>query len=283
MALNGKLISVNEIINNVLRDNQYKNQQFDVGSFVEWSNEACDLIGVPYNLINDYAIIDINNHKGFIPCNLHTLDQAMVLTQNGVIVPMRGTTSTTHPWNINNINDYPLVNPVQPVGFDPNGNPIINFNNYDNAITKGLINNLPYTLRDITYNVQGNYIFTSFKDGAQVIMFYKAFPVDEEGYPLIPDDISFKQAVQSYVRLKVDYILWRKNIIARDVFEYSEREWMWYVGQAKTKALTPNYDMMESWKNQHLTLMPRINEQARNFEGIGQSQYINFGMKNYRY
>jgi hypothetical protein len=40
---------------------------------------------------------------------------------------------------------------------------------------------------------------------------------------------------------------------------------------------------MESWKNQHLTLMPRINEQARNFEGIGQSQYINFGMRNYRY
>jgi hypothetical protein len=207
----------------------------------------------------------------------------MVLTKNGVIVPMRGSTSTTHPWNINNINDYPLVNPVQPVGFDPNGNPIINFNNYDNAITKGLINNLPYTLRDITYNVQGNYIFTSFKDGAQVIMFYKAFPVDQEGYPLIPDDISFKQAVQSYIRLKVDYVLWRRNIIARDVFEYSEREWMWYVGQAKTKALTPNYDMMESWKNQHLTLMPRINEQARNFEGIGQSQYINFGMRNYRY
>jgi hypothetical protein len=283
MALNGKLISVNEVINNVLRDNQYKNQQFEVGSFVEWANEACDLIGVPYNLINDYAIIDIENHKGFIPCNLHTLDQAMVLTKNGVIVPMRGSTSTTHPWNINNINDYPLVNPVQPVGFDPNGNPIINFNNYDNAITKGLINNLPYTLRDITYNVQGNYIFTSFKDGAQVIMFYKAFPVDQEGYPLIPDDISFKQAVQSYIRLKVDYVLWRRNIIARDVFEYSEREWMWYVGQAKTKALTPNYDMMESWKNQHLTLMPRINEQARNFEGIGQSQYINFGMRNYRY
>jgi len=283
MALNGKLISVNEVINNVLRDNQYKNQQFEVGSFVEWANEACDLIGVPYNLINDYAIIDIENHKGFIPCNLHTLDQAMVLTKNGVIVPMRGSTSTTHPWNINNINDYPLVNPVQPVGFDPNGNPIINFNNYDNAITKGLINNLPYTLRDITYNVQGNYIFTSFKDGAQVIMFYKAFPVDQEGYPLIPDDISFKQAVQSYIRLKVDYLLWRRNIIARDVFEYSEREWMWYVGQAKTKALTPNYDMMESWKNQHLTLMPRINEQARNFEGIGQSQYINFGMRNYRY
>ncbi|MFO0002174.1 MAG: hypothetical protein ACK559_13665, partial [bacterium] len=129
--------------NNVLRDNQYKNQQFEVGSFVEWANEACDLIGVPYNLINDYAIIDIENHKGFIPCNLHTLDQAMVLTKNGVIVPMRGSTSTTHPWNINNINDYPLVNPVQPVGFDPDGNPIINFNNYDNAITKGLINNLP--------------------------------------------------------------------------------------------------------------------------------------------
>jgi hypothetical protein len=58
---------------------------------------------------------------------------------------------------------------------------------------------------------------------------------------------------------------------------------MWYVGQAKTKALTPTYDMMESWKNNWLTLMPKINEQARNFEGIGQSQYINFGMKNYRF
>jgi hypothetical protein len=283
MALNGKLVSVKEVVNNVLRDNQYKTQDFEVGSMIEWSAEACDLIGVPYNLINDYAIIAIEDHKGFIPCNLHTQLQAMVLTTSGVVLPMRESTSTTSPYSVNNVNDYPLVNPVDPVGFDVNGNPVMTFNNYDSAISAGLINNLPYSLRDITYSTRGNYIFTSFKDGASVVMFYKAFPVDEEGYPLIPDDTSYKIAVQSYIRMKLDFLLWRKNIIARDVFEYAEREWMWYVGQAKTKALTPTYDMMESWKNNWLTLMPKINEQARNFEGVGQSQYINFGMKNYRF
>jgi len=283
MSLNGKLVSVKEVINNVLRDNQYKNHEFDAGSMIEWAAEACDLIGVPYNLVNDYQIITITDHRGLLPCNLHTELQAFAMTQQGVVVPMRESTSTTHPYTVNNINDYPLVNPVQPVGYDNDGNPILNFNNYDSAINQGMINSLPYTLRDITYSTRGNYIFTSFKDTLYVIMFYKAFPVDADGYPLIPDDTSFKIAVQSYIRMKLDYILWRKNILARDVFEHSELQWMWYVGQAKTKALTPTYSMAEAWKNNWLTIMPRLNLHDKSYEPVGQQSYINFGQKSYRY
>ena len=53
-----------------------------------------------------------------------------------------------------------------------------------------------------TYHTELDYINTSICDGT-VRIFYKAIPVDEDGFPLIPDNEDYKEALYWYVRAKM--------------------------------------------------------------------------------
>lgn len=283
MSLNGKLASSKEIVLNVLRDNDYKGQDFRYGDALMWIVEAVSLIGAPQALVNRLACIDIQDHRGLLPCDLHTVIQTSGLLGSGVQFPMRGATNTFHPLFLPNPNSVGIVNPDQPISYDANGNPIFNFLNYDGAISKQLVNALPYTYKDITYSMNENFIFTSFKDGAKVLMSYKAYPVDDCGFPLIPDNIKFKQAIQSYIRMKMDYRMWRKGKLDDKVYNHSEREWAWYCGAATTAANIPSMDEMESLKQQWMHLIPRLNEHSKMFDLLGAAEFITNGQEFYRY
>ena len=50
-----------------------------------------------------------------------------------------------------------------------------------------------------SYRIQGNIIYSSLRDGELEIS-YKALELDEEGYPMIPDNSSFTRAVQAYIK-----------------------------------------------------------------------------------
>ena len=52
---------------------------------------------------------------------------------------------------------------------------------------------------EATFKTQGRVIFTSFKDGTLEIS-YKAIPVDNEGYPLLPDEPNFLRALELYIK-----------------------------------------------------------------------------------
>jgi hypothetical protein len=58
---------------------------------------------------------------------------------------------------------------------------------------------------------------------------------------------------------------------------------MWYVGAATTAGLMPSLDMMESWKNMHLKIMPRFNEHSKFFDDLGTQQIMTNGRKHRRY
>ena len=59
--------------------------------------------------------------------------------------------------------------------------------------------------------------------------------------------------------MKIDYIAWRKGELRSDIFQHSEQEWQWYVGQAGNKAKMPSIDQLEGIKNQVMRLLPNIN------------------------
>lgn len=281
--LNGRLSSSREILSNVIRDNDYSAIDFNHGDVLSWINESLDLIGCPYSLIDSISCITIENHQGMLPCNLHTMNQCSGLSNSGMQFPMRTATHTFHPLFLPNTSTgFGVINNEDPVSYDSNGNPIFNFMSYDDSISKALVSSLATTFQDVTYRIEGNYIYTSFKDDAKILLSYRAFPVDLDGFPLIPDNIKFKQAVQSYIRMKCDYRMWRKNRIERGIYEHSEREWMWYCGAATTAGNIPTIDGMESLKNQWMHLIPRLNEQNKFFGSLGNQEYLTFSQKQNR-
>lgn len=108
---------------------------------------------------------------------------------------------------------------------------------------------------DLTYKLQGSCIFTSVPDG-KVEIAYKAMPIDEEGYPLIPDNSSFSRALELYIKLQWFTIQFDLGKISSQVLANTQQQYAWAVGQAQTDLIRPSLDQMEAISNMWNKLLP---------------------------
>lgn len=116
------------------------------------------------------------------------------------------------------------------------------------------------------YYVEDGYIKTSFESG-KLCLSYKAFPTDAECYPLVPDDISYKEAMFWYIFKK----LLLRGMQPANGFDYmtANQQWQYYCTQARNAAVYPDIDRMESFMNQWVRLIPNINRHDNAFENLG--------------
>ena len=118
------------------------------------------------------------------------------------------------------------------------------------------------------YYVEDGYVKTSFETG-KVCLSYKAFPTDAECYPLVPDDISYKEAMFWYIYKKM--LLGATFDASKNGIDYSyaDQQWKYYCTQASNAAVYRDIDRMESFMNQWVRLIPNINRTAEGFENLG--------------
>lgn len=261
--INGRYISCQEVIGRVFRDNKYK-YELPWNDAVEWSVDAIDFIGAPMALFPNQIRLTISNYRAMLPCDLHEVTQVAGSFDGTSVFSMRSKTNSFHPtftcdttvFNSLLIGEVETSTVIeQPIGEDISGNPVYDVGlekvmSFPSAITDTGSN----LIADGTYYLNDNYIFTNYKDG-YVFIAYKAIPVDSDGFPLIPDNTRYIEGVKSFIRMKVDYILWRTGEITKDVFQYSEQEWLFYVNSAANSARMPNVDGMKSLMNQ-IKLIP---------------------------
>jgi len=53
--------------------------------------------------------------------------------------------------------------------------------------------------REFTYKLQNNYLYSSKRDG-EIIISYRAIELDDDGFPLLPDNGSFAEALELYIK-----------------------------------------------------------------------------------
>ena len=103
-----------------------------------------------------------------------------------------------------------------------------------------------------TYKIQGDIIFTSNKDKDIEVSYY-AIPVDENGWPLLPDNASFLLAFESYIKVKVFTTYFEMNQLQQTVLMNAQQEYAWRAGQAQNEFVLPSEDDMETltrvWNN----------------------------------
>lgn len=270
-----KYVSSQEIIRNVIRNNKYSSLEFSWTDGIEWAAEALDLIGAKLSYQPKLAAITIDNFRGELPCDLHNITQVAGLTPGCVQFQMKSSTDNFHSVFTNTTCTTSTVNSVDyvaPITTDEDGNPAFNFNSGGSfTVNKQLVGGTNDCV-EATYTVNDNFIFTSFKDTNKVLMAYDAFPIDNDGFPLVPDNIKFKKAVEAYITMRVDFILWRQGDLDEKIYNYSEKEWLWYVGAAYTAGVSPNVDTMESIKNMTLRLIPKINRHAEGFKFLNSQE-----------
>jgi hypothetical protein len=124
-----------------------------------------------------------------------------------------------------------------------------------------------------TYIVDNDYIKTSFESG-KICLSYMAFPTDEDCYPLVPDDISFKEAMFWYVYKKIllSNPTFKNNGIKYDM---AEQQWKQYCTQARNAANYPDIDRYESFMNQWVRLIPNVNRHDLGFEQMNTREDLN--------
>lgn len=126
---------------------------------------------------------------------------------------------------------------------------------------------IPTCCTDNNFYIQDGFINTSLESG-NITVVYMAVPVDDEGFPLVPDDVYFDKALKAYVTYMLDRIQFRKGLIPDKVYQESKVEWAWYVNSARGSANMLDTAQMERVKNVWVRLIPKPNEYTNGFRNI---------------
>ena len=128
------------------------------------------------------------------------------------------------------------------------------------------------------YYVENDKIKTSFVSG-KVCLSYMAFPTDDDCYPLVPDDISYKEAMFWYIYKKI--LLGGDSPVNNGInYVFAEQQWKYYCTQARNAANFPDIDRYESFMNQWVRLIPNINRATNGFENLGTRETLHRGPSN---
>lgn len=151
--------------------------------------------------------------------------------------------------------------------------------NNENIVSTNTVdmNNNRYSNSDI--NIIGNVIITSFQTGTINIQ-YLSIPVDCDGLPLVPDDVSFQDALfwRCAYQLSLRGFEFR-NPQLKDIL-FTKKMWNIYCGQARANANMPDLDMCERLKNNY-TRFVRKDEYINSFATLGQKEQLTLSGKNY--
>lgn len=126
---------------------------------------------------------------------------------------------------------------------------------------------------DLTYKIQGNVIYTSIESG-EIEISYEAIAIDDEGYPLLPDNSSFTRALGLYIKKEYFTTLFELGKIQPVVFNQVLKDYAWAVGDCQTEFNRLSIDKAESFYNSWRTLILRDTEHRTGFTNNGTKERL---------
>ena len=235
-----KLTSSKEIISKVYRDLNLRdaNRWQDM---IEWIGEGLEAIGAFPQLVRRVEDITIDEYKACLPCDFYKIQQVMF---NGLqLLPLNATLANT---------------------FDPQDASQDYLSQDIDTVT--LANNV--RKGNYGYYIEDCYIKTNFRDG-EITLAYMGFPVDDDGFPKVPDDYYYKEALLAYIIKKLKYPEYITGAIPQYIWKDIEMNWEYKCGQARANANMPDLPMLESMKNIWVRMIPNINESSNFFNDLG--------------
>lgn len=285
MAYNNKYKSIKSVIEDAFRDSGVENIDYETA--IADTLEIIGLIGVPHTFISkstngiDSPVVEVINYRAELPYDLYSLKairkvgidtNSQVLTSEEMIE----VTDLFHQTHLNSINSE--INYTAPVS-----NTIIAELDDDDVLSVEdayivgpkiiLSKEGPYK-----YKIQNSIIFTDFKDG-YIDIAYNAYPTDESGMIMIPDDDKLSNAVKWNIIYKHDLRKWRafpEKPGLKALLNESSKERDFYTASARNKAHIPTIDKMEAIKNQWLRSNNDINAHANGFKTLNNIQRRKF-------
>ena len=231
-----KLNSVRRVIAKVFTDLNLDEGDHRISDMIEYAGEAVKKIGAFPALLTKVTgkgglpLLVISNYQARLPNDLTAINQvAYSRNAKGPFYPMiYGSGSFDHGTPTVNsssdvvISDSALVALAMDLYNENYTTALerINTNSISRAQLEALLtnesggsNNVRDELSgsgDYTYVVTPGYIKTTLKTG-YLMLSYQAVPVDSDGYPMIPDNESFEEAIYWYINMKLTYPDWKNG------------------------------------------------------------------------
>tara|TARA_B110000858_G_scaffold133209_1_gene151496 strand:- start:297 stop:1163 length:867 start_codon:yes stop_codon:yes gene_type:complete len=283
-----KNISSKAIIRKVFRDLNPSGDNW-IEDAIEWIGEALEHIGSAAQFETKRCVIEIVDYKAVLPKCLYYINQ---VSSSGITGGQVSTELATIKKKIDDLTASLAANPNQDLNYqlrDLSSRVIILESAYfkDPSTLTPLKYGTATFPKDIHCNkcvnegassddwyvIENGYIKTSFKTG-EVCMSYAAFPIDEECYPLVPDDISFKEAMFWYVYKKLILLGKNKGMNGID-YVFADKQWKYYCTQARNAANYPDLAKYASFMNQWVRLIPELNNHESDFGDMGTRETLN--------
>lgn len=238
MSTPTKFISGKQIIAKVYRDLNIQTEERFYDMF-EWCYEALEFVGVPTQNIVKSCTLSIEDYKHSLP--LEFLSEIQVEYNGLALYPHSGTFGVETTFSSSVDNEVPT------------------------KIDNGLNDNFKRR-QGHYYEIVPGYIKTSFKYG-DINMAYYAMPIDNENFPLIPDEVNYREACFWYIVYKL--VLGGLDNKRIDL-GLAYQMWEKYCMQARSNANMPDLALLEKFKVQRLSLMPNTNAYNTFFENLNQ-------------
>jgi hypothetical protein len=291
------------VISKVLADLDIKEESIRVSDLIEWASEAIEKIGSVRQFNRKISGIDktpfltIVGHQAVFPNDLHKLNQVMYsATGAGGWLPMTIATGSFSVFNnnvnnayatavqgsvqsVSNIDMVKLVMSIYNIEYpaaiefisDPANASSLDSINF--LIAKSPLSNVNNNTFTLKYAIKPGFIMTSMPTGFLKIS-YDAIYTDQNGYPMIPDMISYVEAIYWYILMKLKYPEYLGGRLNREVYYDIRRSWNFYCKQAYGEAMMPNEDEMETIKNNWNRLIPDMNANFNSYDTLGDPQNI---------
>ncbi len=303
-----KLISSREVVTKVFSDLDLKDEGQRISDIQEWISEAVEKIGAVTQMrrlvsgSNSAPYLEIKSYQASMPDNLARLNSVSYSTSiEGPWVPMSKSTSTLTALSEAPIDgpkeriiqDQKLVDTVKSLYQKYVDDPVYTwFNKMDDATALEILNtnqNVRTILTNLInaagtkgsirttdilkYSIKPGYIITNTKSG-YLKLSYDAMYTDDDGYLLIPDLASYKEAIFWYVAMKLQYPEYANGRMPQYIYHDTKRSWNFYCKQAYAEAMMPDQDDMENIKNIWVKLVPDMNMRDSDYADMGNSQTI---------
>ena len=281
-----KTTSSKTLIRKIFRDLKPDRDNW-IDDAIEWMGEALEHIGSATQLNQKQCVLTVEDHKVLLPTDLYYINQVAINSSVSPVASKELDTLTTKVTELqeaivaaqadgleysttasvlHEINSRIVVleniyfkdsNQMQPLQYG--ASTFHRSMHCDNCVNE----NINY---EDTYIVDNDYIKTSFQSG-KICLSYMAFPTDEDCFPLVPDDISFKEALFWYVYKKI--LLSNPQFKNNGIdYSFAEQQWKYYCTQARNAANYPDIDKYESYMNQWVRMIPNINRHDVGFEQL---------------
>lgn len=233
--------SSKSVIAKVFRDLRIQRSDW-VSDGIEWIGEALDAIGTPGQLVDKARILKTSSHRAPMPQDLYML--------KGVYY---GHGNKNEKASNLTLEDFPLMmkygnEELHPALMEED-------KNQESGATRST---------NETYLINGKYIQTSFESD-YIALFYKAFPVDDDGFPMLPDMYEFNQALYWYIVMKL-LEGGMKHPSGEIGWQVARKEWLRYCGQARAQSNMPDIGKAAHFRDMWVRLTPNWNRDFKNYD-----------------